>query len=572
VTDTAGLNRQQAVMIAQTAITLGVEHAVLSPGARNTPLVLALHDMQEAGWPIQLHSIIDERAAGFFALGIARRTNKPVLLTCTSGSAGTHYYPAVVEASEGQVPLLLITADRPEELQNRAAPQTMNQAHLFGSHVRFFAHLKSPINDENMGSTATVVTTAIQAALGPAPGPAHLNAAFRKPLWAPGDTPPPPVEISPMVRTPVRAIDSDIDRLLAEVHGKSGLIVMGPDPSGRIAPSTVLRLSEFLGWPILADPVTRLRYGVEGPVIHHHDVLLRSPHFREILNPDIVITLGGTSSSKPLSQTLSDTPCIHIGGTGRLQDPWHSVQWTLSADVDTVVEALNPVQHTPTSPDWVRRWIHADQCAQQAIQQVCSTTLWEGSVAHTMVNSLPPNTLLRLASSTPIRDVDSFSIQSEHALTVSSNRGVNGIDGLIATSLGEAVAHDGPVAILSGDLSFLHDVGALASVPRPHQAVVITVVDNGGGGIFGFLPMAEHPTGFKPWFVTPHNHDLSRMCTGFGIDAVQVDSIEQYTRTLKLCIHEPGLHVIHIPIDRAASTQQHFDAFAQITNAIEATL
>jgi 2-succinyl-5-enolpyruvyl-6-hydroxy-3-cyclohexene-1-carboxylate synthase len=236
------------------------------------------------------------------------------------------------------------------------------------------------------------------------------------------------------------------------------------------------------------------------------------------------------------------------------------------------VEQLKPAHHTPSPKEWSQSWIHADQCAEQAIQQVCSTTIWEGSVAHTLVNTLPSNTLLRLASSTPIRDVDSFSINGGHALSVSSNRGVNGIDGLLATSLGEAVVHDGPVAVLSGDLSFLHDVGAMANVPRPQQPVVITVVDNGGGGIFGFLPMSEHPTGFEPWFVTPHNQNLSQICAGFGVDAIQINSLDEYAMALKVRLQQNGLHVIHIPIDRATSTQQHFDAFAQMVRTIESTL
>jgi 2-succinyl-5-enolpyruvyl-6-hydroxy-3-cyclohexene-1-carboxylate synthase len=572
VSDTAWLNRQQAAMIAETAIALGMEHAVLSPGARNTPLVLALHDMQEAGWPIQLHSIIDERAAGFFALGIARRTDKPVLLTCTSGSAGTHYFPAVVEASEGQVPLLIVTADRPEELQDRGAPQTMPQAHMFGPHVRFFAQLNSPEADGQPDHTVDIVSNAMHAALGPAPGPVHLNAAFRKPLWSGGEAPQSPPAIKHLSRTPVMATQTDIERLLNEVNEKSGLIVVGPDPSGRLSPQVVEALSGGLGWPILADPVTRLRYGGGASVIHHYDVLLRSKRACEALKPDLVITLGGTSSSKPLSQVLTQTPCIHISGSGRLQDPWHSVRWTLPADVQSVVEQLKQTPPTPSPEEWIHRWTHANGCAQQAIQRTCSTTIWEGSIAHTMVNSLPKNTLLRLASSMPIRDVDSFSIDAGETLTVSSNRGVNGIDGLIASSLGEATAHDGPVAVLAGDLSFLHDVGALASVPRPHQAVVITVVDNGGGGIFGFLPMAKHPTGFEKWFVTPHNQDISRICSGFGIEAKQVHTLDEYADALHRRLQHPGLHVIHIPIDRIKSTQQHFDAFGQITHAIESML
>ena len=206
----------------------------------------------------------------------------------------------------------------------------------------------------------------------------------------------------------------------------------------------------------------------------------------------------------------------------------------------------------------------ADQIAGDAIQTTCNDVLWEGSIAHNVLQSIPDTSLLRLASSMPIRDADSFSPHATPRSTVSSNRGVNGIDGLIATSLGEALVHPGPVAVLSGDLSFLHDIGALASIPRPNQPVVFVVVDNNGGGIFGFLPMADHASGFEPRFVTPHFKDIPAICAGFGVPVHPVNDLAELPGMLNEQMRMPGLHVLYISVDRQASTQRHFDAFRTI--------
>ena len=286
----------------------------------------------------------------------------------------------------------------------------------------------------------------------------------------------------------------------------------------------------------------------------------------------MAITIGGTTSSKPLAALPSSISCVHIGGSGRLQDPWQSVEWTLCADLSPVAEMLGDTGRSRLENKWKHTWIQANQVVSQAIEETCLDHVWEGSVANTVVQSLPKNTLLRLASSMPIRDVDSFATKTDTTLRVSSNRGVNGIDGLIATSLGEAYGHQESVAVLSGDLSFLHDVGSLATVPRPKTSVVFIIVDNGGGGIFGFLPMAKHPTGFEEWFVTPHNQDIPTLCRGFGIEVDSINSLQELRTLLPNRLKTPGLHVMHIPINRQASTDQHEESFRIITNMLEKSI
>jgi 2-succinyl-5-enolpyruvyl-6-hydroxy-3-cyclohexene-1-carboxylate synthase len=569
---TAERNHAAALALVTAAINGGIQHAVLSPGSRNTPLIVALHSLHTAGWPVQLHSVIDERAAAFFALGIARRTDRPVLLCCTSGSALANYFPAITEAAESGVPLLILGADRPADLQGCGAPQTMSQDGLFGDHVRFSTTIEAPVEGQDDLHLVETMRAALTAAMSDASGPVHLNVRFRKPLWAPEDARLPLHHPAPITRSQRAPQEADIARLINATQGQRGVILLGPDPAARHAPDTVRQLAAALGWPVLTDPITLARFGQHGPFIRHQDVLLRSAHFRAQAQPSLVIAVGGTPSSAPLQKLLANTSTIAIHARRRHWDPFQKVSWTLDADLAPTVTALEAASLTPTPPDWTELWLRADALAAAAITAFCADGLWEGSIAHHLVSSLPAGALLRVASSTPIRDVDSFAVDGGQPLTVSSNRGVNGIDGTIATTLGEAWVHAGPVALLSGDLSFLHDLGALSNVPRPAQAVVITVVDNGGGGIFGFLPIKNHPTAFEPWFVTPHRHDITSIVRGFGVRCDTPTSLSEYRDALRSALDRSGLSVIHVRIDRDESRLQHTAANSAITAHIRATL
>jgi 2-succinyl-5-enolpyruvyl-6-hydroxy-3-cyclohexene-1-carboxylate synthase len=573
VNDTARLNRDQAILIAQTAIEHGVSHAVLSPGARNTPLVLALHDMKANGWPIELHSVIDERAAGFFALGLARITDSPVLLSCTSGSAGANYSPAVVEASESAVPLIVVTADRPEELQDCGAPQTMNQRDLFGAHVRKALHLGTPADETPAGTTHSLIAQAITAATGPHPGPVHINAMFRKPLWAPGGTTPPPSACVPTQSPTIHEPNADrAEPVLDRIIGQRGVIIAGPDSSARIDASGIADLAKRLGWPVLADPVSTVRNADNECVIRHYDALLRSEPYRIAAAPTIAIAFGGTPSSRPLQQLIERTPIVRLDPTNDRWDPWQSVVLHCGCTPSDLAAQLNQANHTPTGPGWLGAWQRANTAAETAIASLESETLWEGPIAVALMADLPEGALLRLASSMPIRDADSFGTKASPSLRVTSNRGVNGIDGLLATTLGEATAHSGPTAVLAGDLSFLHDSGSLSTVPRPHHPVVVIVLDNGGGGIFSYLPMTAHPTGFEPWFTTPHNSDIGAIAEGHGVPVHRPSSLADLRKSWRASLQHQGLSVVHVRIDRDGSFEAHQEAWAAIVSAVEATL
>jgi 2-succinyl-5-enolpyruvyl-6-hydroxy-3-cyclohexene-1-carboxylate synthase len=571
VTVTAQLNREQALRIATTAIHGGVRHAVLSPGARNTPLVLALHDLRHAGWPIELHSVIDERSAGFYALGLARIRDEPVMVSCTSGSAGANYGPAVVEACEGQVPLIVVTADRPEELQNCGAPQTMNQVGLFGPHVRTELQLSTPSAKDDGPELVRAIAMAVAAARGPSPGPVHINARFRKPLWEPGA--PTPAYDSPTRSESKKIPDRDaaraIDALLNAIGNRKGVIVAGPDPSRRCAADALLELAERLGWPILADPVSSVRNATDPGVIRHGDGLLRCEGFRTRFQPEVLLAVGGTPSSRPVHELFQRTPTVRIDPSTRPWDPWKTVTQTVRCNASDVLKHSGMDAIAPLPSAWRAHWGNADQRAAQAIGEISQSDVWEGAVVADLFPRLPPACLLRLASSMPIRDADSFGLRAPSSVRVTSNRGVNGIDGLVATSMGEAAAHAGPTVVLSGDLSFLHDSGSLATVPSPKHPLVLVVFDNRGGAIFSYLPMVNHPTGFTPWFTTPHQADIAAIARGHGLAVHQPTSVVGVRDAVATALERSGISVVHVRIDADRSKERHERTWQAIAEAVQ---
>lgn len=573
MTDTARLNREQALRIATAAVAAGVRDAVVSPGARNTPLVLTLHDLHEAGWPITLHSVIDERSAAFFALGLARIQARPVLLSCTSGSAGANYWPAIAEANQSRIPLVVVTADRPEELHDCGSPQTMDQHALFAKHVRAELQLGTPKGNDNVEALEAAIRTTLTATAGPNPGPVHINAMFRKPLWAPGLPTPSyaPTEF-PHPRAPNPQDATAAATCFSRLANRTGAIVAGPDPNRMIDPDDLTRLAEHLGWPILSDPVSTTRNSGHTHVIRHYDGVLRCDAFRSRFSPPILLSVGGTPSSKPLQQLYSTTPTIRVDPSGCRWDPWGTVSASFAIRPDELNEAAQATPATPSPSTWLDAWRTADAATARVLNGIANTPLWEGGIVANLLPQLPAGTLLRLASSMPIRDADSFGLRVPDPIRVTSNRGVNGIDGLIATSMGEAIAHMGPTVVLSGDLSFLHDSGSLSTVPHPEHPLVLLVFDNAGGAIFSYLPMAEHPTGFTPWFTTPHRADIGTIAEGHGVPVFRPQSTLEVAAALHRALDLGGISVIHVRIDAATSRSAHEQTWQAIDEAVQKTV
>ncbi len=623
----AQINADLAATLAFGAVEGGVRHVVISPGARSAPLALAFARAAETPRGPRLHVLTDERTAGFFALGLARATRTVVALICTSGSAPAHYLPALIEASEDRLPLLVLTADRPPELQSCGAGQTVDQVRLFGSHVRFFRDLGVPPGPgAQVGYAATALAQALDAARRSPAGPVHLNIPFREPLFAPG------VVGTPARRLPAveRADTSTFDEALWEpvVEALSGktrpVIVCGPHAwtgSGNFGFNVDL-LAGHLGAPLLADVASQLRFlrprrpdaqrrapwarealamvrgdVAEGNAVASVEALLRTTSFTERYRPDAVIRIGRMPSSRTVQTWLSglgpETTFVNVDPQGDLHDPLHRADVAVAGDPRHLLRALAPLELK--NPVWQARWSEADALAQAALSGVCAQGFWEGGLARRLVEGLPEGVALHLASSMPIRNVDAFAPKRPLELPVFTNRGANGIDGTIATALGVATGREGRVAVLCGDLALLHDVGSLiAARSLPEQAVTsgertegassglggrqpggvtIVVMNNGGGGIFGFLPMAEPGAvaagDLERLFRTPHRADFADISRAAGARHARTFDYEDFDRALARELDSPGLGVIECVVDAAQDRELHRGAWDAVAQGLE---
>src|SRR5580704_7683729 len=506
-------------------IRAGLTDAVVSPGSRSTPLALALAGRAE----LRVHVRLDERGAGFFAVGLGLATGRPALVVTTSGTAAVELHPSVVEAHHARVPVVVCTADRPPELQGVGAPQMIEQAGLFGPAVRWSA--APGVADDATRATwrplaARAVAEAVDGPLGA--GPVHLNLAFREPLVGrPGPLPSGDAAGGPVHRRHGGRAAPAPD--VAGWAGRRGVIVVGAG----CGPATgVLGLAEVLGWPVLADPRSGCR--VPHPnVVAAADAILRSDAARDRLRPDVVVVLGARWASKAVAGFLADAAAegvqtVAVDPWWRWADPDRTVTDVVTADpgpwVEQVRTAVPPV--APWAGEWLRPWQLAERAAQDAIdRELTGDRLTEPGIARRLFRLLPAGALVVVSSSMPVRDVEWYAPPVADPPPVLANRGANGIDGVASTAQGVAAAGGGPVVGVLGDLAFLHDVSSLVrpagAAPASGGAASCTllVVDNRGGGIFNFLPQAGRveTDRFEQLFGTPAAPDVADVARGFGL-------------------------------------------------------
>jgi 2-succinyl-5-enolpyruvyl-6-hydroxy-3-cyclohexene-1-carboxylate synthase len=522
-------------------IRLGVRHAVVAPGSRSTPLALALTARDE----VAIHVVHDERVAAFVALGLGL-DDVPAVLLCTSGTAAANFHPAVVEAGLSDVPMLVVTADRPPELRDVGAPQTIDQTHLFGRSVRWF-HDPGVTDADTAPTWRSLAARAFAAAVD---GPVHLNLPFRDPLVGePGDLPPRARRAAPgRTRREPAPLPAGLD-------SPRGVIVAGGRSGVRA--DDVVALAETTGWPLLADPTSGIR-DREG-TITAFDALLRHTGFATDHRPDVVVRVGRPPASKVLTQWIirSGAAVVQVGGPGVI-DPDHDVVAT--CDVGALA-GLTGARGTP----WAARWRHGDTRAQAAIEAVLAerADLTEPGVARAIAVALPADVELVVASSMPVRDLEWFGGPRARA---HANRGANGIDGVVSTALGRALGGR-PVAVLAGDIAFAHDSNALIALPRRGVDLRIVVVDNDGGGIFSFLPQATSlsPERFELLFGTPHGTDVVALAAAHGIPASTVTT----PRDLTDRVGEPGPWLVRVQTDRAENVRVHDELNAAVVAALD---
>lgn len=551
-------NRLWAERIIGGLVAAGVAAVILSPGSRSTPLALAA--LRHPG--LDVHVLLDERAAAFFALGQAKARCAPVALVCTSGSAVANWHPAVIEADRGCVPLILVSADRPPELLDCGANQVIDQARLFGSALRAY-HALPPAGGDS-GWLANLTAQAVLESLWPEPGPVQINAAFREPLLAGDDTDPaPPIPVaSPALILPrLTPKDGDLDRLARRIEGLRGAILCGP---GAGAPAAVAALAARLDVPVLADPLSAMRFGPHdrSRVMTAQDLFLR----QDGLVPDWVLRLGAAPVSKILNQWASRAKERWVvAPTGRWSDPNRDAGIMIVADDDALTEGLAARVRVPAPPDWMSSFRAAEAEAQGVI---ASQGPDEAAVIAQLLDLLPDNALLFVGNSMAVRDLDTFSGTSGKTLTVMGNRGASGIDGNLATFLGAAASGRFSAALaLVGDLTFLHDLGGLAAWKGD---ATIAVLANGGGAIFehlavaGILPRAE----FAQGWLTPQSADIAAASAAFGCHHSRTvpDGAED---ALAEALARPGVSVVEIVIDRDKSVRDHRALWSALAQPLE---
>jgi 2-succinyl-5-enolpyruvyl-6-hydroxy-3-cyclohexene-1-carboxylate synthase len=536
----------------------GLRHACTSPGSRNTPILLSL--VREPR--IRCWSHIDERCAAFFALGAAKAGGRPVVMTCTSGTAAANYLPAVVEAHHARVPLLVLTADRPPELREVGAGQAIDQVKLYGDAVKWFFEVGvDAATADSLRWIRQLACRAYWTALEDRPGPVHLNFPLREPLILDAPLPADPV--------PGRAGGVPwVQRRRASARAAQapdwpvpsrGVIVAGRDEQAHPAgaedgAAAVAAVAERLGFPVLADPLSGARSGANA--IATYDLLLRDPGFTGRVRPDIVVRVGDLPTSKPLRAWLASL----TGVTQLAIDPqqaWQDPAAVLT-DIDfggTQAALDNLRRDGPADADWLRQWTDADRAVAETVHATLGDRLSEPTVARGLGEWLPPQATLLVASSMPIRDVETYLPAGRPLPRVLSNRGANGIDGTVSTAFGLAAASTGPVVLLIGDVALAHDIGGLIAAKRLGLDLTIVLLNNDGGGIFHFLPVSGETDAFEEHVATPHGLDFAKAAELYGLGYAEAQTAAELGDAIRA--GHSGTRLIEVRTDRAENLALH---------------
>jgi 2-succinyl-5-enolpyruvyl-6-hydroxy-3-cyclohexene-1-carboxylate synthase len=530
----------------------GVRHAVVAPGSRSGPLAVAL--VRDGGVDVQV--VLDERSAAFRALGIGRATRRPAVVLSTSGTAATHFHAAVAEAHHGRVPMIVCTADRPPELQNIGAAQTIDQQQLYGSAVRWFCDPGPPSRDSS-SEWSRLGVKAVRAATSIPPGPVHLNLPFREPLLPARDA----TALFRRTSTTVVKTDDETPHAPEDVvelvnSARRPLLVCGWGSDE--AHDAVVALHDRTRWPVLADAISNVRTGPHA--IAHYEALLRAPGFADAHRPDVVVHIGGPLTSKTATQWLdASIPHVLVDPSGWWLDPERAARHRVACAPATMLDAVA----APVADDWSAAWRRADDAAEAAIDAAAAG---EPRAVREVWRTRPDGAQLLVASSMPVRDLEWFA-PARRGVTAHANRGVNGIDGLVSTTLGIAVGSGAPTVAILGDLALLHDAGGLLGAVGINVDCAFVVLDNHGGGIFSFLPQADpdvsSPAEFEQLFGTPQDVDVGRVLAAYGVPVVEA-SAEEVGDALR----GDGVRAVVVRSDRVQNVADHRALWAAVAACV----
>jgi len=550
---------------------IGVRYACISPGSRSTPLTYTLSRNRK----IKSFIHFDERSSAFLALGIAKSTNKPVIVVTTSGTAVVELYPAIVEAYQQRVPLIICTADRPPELIGSGANQTINQHNIFKNHIQWFRDLGLPsLNESGLHYLQKVAIKAFQKSLIENSGPVHLNFPFRKPLE--------PFTVTDEINKkvidikPQKLFQNKSDKVslksriinkitLELVNHKKGIIIVGPMNYNSDLMISIKKLSTLLKYPILADGLSQLRFGVtikDKNVLCNYSSFLQSNCFVDKNNPEIILQFGRTPTSSTLERFLSETTADRylINHFGDKFDPSGKSKKILSLHpkdfCENLISELKFIKINRRKSRWQYNFIKAETTSEELkIKRIeNSKSLNEPSIISTVIKFLPSRSNIFIGNSLPVRDLDYFFSNTSKKIVVHFNRGASGIDGVTSTALGIAIKRK-PSVLITGDLSFLHDLGALSLASKYSIPLLIIVINNNGGGIFQSLPIANRINRFNEYFITPHNLELSKIVKSFGVNYQLIDSRSNLKSTILKNLKKTSATVVEIQTDAGKSVE-----------------
>jgi 2-succinyl-5-enolpyruvyl-6-hydroxy-3-cyclohexene-1-carboxylate synthase len=608
-TDAPNRNTLWGRVIVQELVRSGVRDVCLTPGSRCTPLTSAFAEHPD----VRTFTHIDERSSAFFALGRAKATGRPTPLVCTSGTALANYHPAVMEAANARVPMLLLTADRPRVLQDSGANQTVDQEKLYGDAVRAYRTLPEPeIEDRKVRALRTAVARAVTTSTreaGP-PGPVHLNVPFQKPLEptpvagdVPGDWSDGAHALAASGRaderpyvatTPGRPDLSAADRarvVEAVEDAERGLVVAGPADAPTPDRDALLGLARATGFPVLADPLSGLRFGehvdADGVLVcGGYDSFLDAPAFDPAADasthpaPDLVLRFGASPTSKTLRHYLRDA--TRAAGTRQfVVDPaggWREAEFVASdlvvADPTRLAAAISGRVEAGADPAWRERFAAAERAHWTTVGDAPEPDEqpYEGQVLAKVAERTPDPATLFVSNSMPVRDLDRFGRPRAADLRVLGNRGASGIDGITSSALGAGAGDDDPLVLVTGDLAFYHDANGLLALPRNDLDATVVVINNDGGGIFHVLPIEAHES-FTEFFRTPLGVDLSHLAAMYGYDFGRVhaehDELGAFADLFDAAVGAPGGHVVEVVVDGEASHRTREALHERVHEAVE---
>lgn len=556
----------------------GLTAVCIAPGSRSTPLTLAF----EAHPAIALYLHLDERSAAFFALGLALAGDRPAAVLCTSGTAAANFFPAVIEARQSQVPLLVLTADRPPELRHSGANQTIDQVKLFGDQVLWFVDLPLPAAETPavvVRHWRTLAARAYYRANAPVKGPVHLNFPFRKPLEPEEElpatsnqppvneqaaspvalVPPHPVTLSPFTlfsRGVLQPTEEQLAEVAAVCDGQErGLIVCGPRCPGGDFPAAVAALSQQSGFPIMADPVSGVRFGAhvaDTAVLGGYDTYLAGagPGWPA---PELIVRFGDVPTSTNLNNYLDRiTPQqrIYINESGRWADDSHRISYYLQSDPAATCRMLAERINERPHSRWTAQWTATENRCWQTVTEALAGEFFDAAAVSALVDLVPEEALLFVGNSLPIRHLDQFGRPSTKTIRAFANRGASGIDGNISTGLGIGAASDLPLILLVGDITFYHDMNGLLATRRDRRSpLAIVLLNNDGGGIFHRLPVSRFEPPFTRLFITPHGLDFEAAASLYELDFIRVTAADTFRHAFSHSLTTATPHLIEVKTD-----------------------